>query len=330
MWTRLRNGVLGFIFQVLRLVCRLCIAYAIIWLFSKTAKRGKVSSSSPKPRPNASTPGPFQPPRFEKCNPTIRDASLAARALDFIFSSSEKGGILYYFVGNFPVHLCDPNTSRFAIEKLELVVDRSLLTNNMRGLRKISRLYPDQLVISGPQGRQYIIFEQANGFSPARAIEIAFFAAGNNEACPNFFIRRPTTLSGIHGQSRTVPSFEHVPLPDEFQQTVPVVNFSVQFKQRLLRYQVATTQGSTANQWEIGESLATDATCIRHILHRLALTHHRPFSLQEEYQLSNIMKSWIKFVDHIGDPITREEVEWCSRLGITLTEADLEGVIATG
>jgi len=253
-----------------------------------------------------------QNPRYRvRDYPNVREAACSAIIWDEIAARRQ---IRYYFVGNFAAHLFAPEHETIPIYRLEIVVDRQHMANPTL-LDDLSQASAGRLIIdqNGNDTTYWINLEPG---APQSYVIQAVFITSDGDWYPDLSTPSRTALGTLDY------AHEFAQLPDDPQHTVPVLRCHMQLRQKLLRYERVSLDHREARKYKNHQEMAADIGHIRHLLRHINAFDYPPYFQHDIVRLTEIVKSWIKFADKVGAPITREELAQWSKVGIWLEEQD--------
>jgi len=243
--------------------------------------------------------------------PHVREAACSAMIWDEIATRHQ---IRYYFVGNFAAHLFAPEHETIPIYGLEIVVDRQHMSNPTF-LDDLSQASAGRLIID-QNGNDTTYCINLEPGTPQSYVIQAVFITSDGDWYPDWPAPSPMAPGALEYPH------EFAKLPDDPQQTVPVLRCHMQLRQKLLRYERLSLDYTETRKYKNHRELAADIGHIRHLLRRINAFDYPPYLQHDIIRLTAIVKGWIKFVDKVGAPVTREELEQWSNVGIRLEEQD--------
>lgn len=218
----------------------------------------------------------------------------------------------YIFVGSFVARLLS-NGDDFVVHELEVLIDQTMLTNNLRRLRALMDGVNN--LIFSPSNERYIVIRENDdrGF----CVLVRFFGTGTKDYPEQF----------IHPQNMNFHSAQHVgdaatyrgiklPYLAPNDVNVPVLRFDLLLRQRLLRFNPNSRDPAIKDQKE------RDSVDIRIFLRCAVLYDEPPFPAETVNILSPIVKKWINHMQYLYQPSSLQELGLWRSLRL-LTDADV-------
>jgi hypothetical protein len=228
-------------------------------------------------------------------------------------------GIKYYFGGNCGAQW---RFERYAIplRRLTIVVDDSMLADNLAVLKDISQTFPQSLMIAD-NGRFHIVFggnELPFNDADSDTMELEFEAAGA-PLYPPF----ETLLQGPWGVV-ALKTFDEIPRPKPVEPYdnwfVPVLTCG-----SLLKVKLAQLEPDSVVD-EIRMRSFDDLEVIKHLIREAVRSNFR-FSAAEVQEITPKVYSWIRWGKLDGLPLTDQEKDWLPQLGIDVSGVPSVGVV---
>jgi len=243
--------------------------------------------------------------RWERCMPAKFDQlEQGAYNWDCIARAS---GISYCFVGFFG-GLVDAPVDSFSGFELEILLEPTILATNARILKELFETHENDI---GTTSEDHDLVRIDTRNNPRLGVVARTFVPTDD----TFQDIGPWLPPGTISEQQ--PTYQFIKLRGSHSKYVPVLRSDLLIRQRLREFERDLMDENVDKQ----RGLKNNIPAIRQFLRRAGSSNPLPPGLHD---MSDIVKRWVKFASETGAVMSFEERGWWARLGVEITDEDIE------